>query len=229
MIIGIHQPNFMPWHGYYEKMKKSDLFVFLDNVKYSKNSFFNRNKFSTNSNEFCWITVPVPKKFTKKKLNEVVLTENAWIRKHIRFFEQSYSKTNEKKYLSSILDIYRNAQDKKEVNLAEFNMEIINVTKNHMGIECEIVKASELTIRPSLKKQDLVIGILDHLGGKKYISGTGASDYQDELEFKKSEIELEYLEPIIKREMLYNGSVMSATDYIFREGSCYMTSMITSV
>ena len=228
MIVGIHQPNFMPWHGYYEKIRKSDVFVFLDNVKYSKNSYFNRNKFSISSSDFCWITVPVPKKFTKTNLNKVVLTENSWLKKHIKFFEQRYTKSNEKKYLSSILEIYKNAQEKKEVNLAEFNMSIIKLGIDYMNIQCKMLKASDMLIDPSLKKQDLVIGILESLGAKKYISGTGAAEYQESAQFKSKKIVLEYLEPAIKQEMLYNGSVMSATDYIFREGPCYLTNMTTS-
>ena len=61
MIVAIHQPNYLPWLGYFYKIAKCDMFVLLDNVQYAKNSFINRNKIKTPQGEL-WLTVPVKSK-----------------------------------------------------------------------------------------------------------------------------------------------------------------------
>ena len=72
MKIAIHQPNFMPWLGYFKKIKDADIFVILDEVKGSKNSFLNRNVFSSNNckNTF-WLGIPVSKKAYKNKIKNI--------------------------------------------------------------------------------------------------------------------------------------------------------------
>jgi hypothetical protein len=69
MIVGIHQPNFIPWLGYFYKILKSDIFIILDDVQYTKNSFINRNKIKTPNNSQ-WLTLPVKKQFGQL-INEV--------------------------------------------------------------------------------------------------------------------------------------------------------------
>ena len=61
MRVGIHQPEHLPWLGFFHKMSMSDCFVLLDNVAYSKNDFQNRNRIRTSGTVagWCWLTVPV--------------------------------------------------------------------------------------------------------------------------------------------------------------------------
>ena len=227
MVVSIHQPNFLPWPGYYQKMSMSDVFVFLDSVKYSKNSFINRNRFTSGNNDSCWITVPVGKKFTSSIINQVELTDRTWIKKHVKFFEQRYSKTSERDYLDSLLEQYSRIGKEKSVNLADFNISLIMMTKEVMGIECEIVKASDLSIDRSLKKQDLIFEILTELNCSKYVSGTGAKSYQQESCFDERGIELEYTTGVNDSEFLYNDSFVSASDFILREGACKLLEKMT--
>ena len=58
MIVGIHQPQYLPWLGIIDRVLQSDIFVMLDNVPYSKNYFYNRNRIKT-ANGWNWLTVPV--------------------------------------------------------------------------------------------------------------------------------------------------------------------------
>ena len=58
MIISVHQPQYIPWLGYFDKIEKSDLFVFLDEVQYKTREFQNRNKICTKDG-WMWLTVPV--------------------------------------------------------------------------------------------------------------------------------------------------------------------------
>ena len=105
--IGIHQPNFMPWLGYFRKIHQSDVFIFLNTVKCSKNSYLNRNKFSTSKkfNDYFWLTCPLKKESYKKDILNVN-TNSSFIRKHINYFEMRHSKTKETQYLQEIIKTY---------------------------------------------------------------------------------------------------------------------------
>ena len=69
MIVAIHQPQYLPWLGYFDKMRRADMFCFLDNVQYKKNDWQNRNRLKTDQG-WQWLTVPVCNRFPQK-INEV--------------------------------------------------------------------------------------------------------------------------------------------------------------
>ena len=75
MIVSIHQPEHFPYLGFFQKMKESDLFIILDNVKFKKNNFQNRNRFLNSNGEEEWFTVPVEKKANSKLIKDVLSTE----------------------------------------------------------------------------------------------------------------------------------------------------------
>ena len=68
MIVGIHQPEYLPWLGFFDKISQSDIFVMLDNVQYEKNYFQNRNRIRIQSG-WAWLTVPV---MTKKRSSQLI-------------------------------------------------------------------------------------------------------------------------------------------------------------
>jgi len=221
MKVGIHQPNFMPWLGFFKKIYKSDTFVFLDDVKCSKNSYFNRNKFS-NSRKFkksFWLTCPISKKFYRQNLNDVQ-TSNIFLKKHVNFFKMRYSKTKEKIFLEEILEIYSKYTDCQEINMVEFNIEFINLICKHIEIERNILKASELKISKEYKKQDRVIEIIKRVDCDCYISGNGAKDYQNDLDFKKENIKLNYMKFMVPPEYQIEDENLSIVDLMLHEGIC---------
>ena len=57
MIVAVHQPQYLPWLGYFDKMAKADIFCYLDNVQYKKNEWQNRNRIKT-AQGWQWLTVP---------------------------------------------------------------------------------------------------------------------------------------------------------------------------
>ena len=80
--VGIHQANYIPWPGYFNKIKNSDVFVFLDHVDYVKNDFMNRNKIKT-PNGWCYLTIPIERIFYRNHFNTVLLPkDNTWAEKH---------------------------------------------------------------------------------------------------------------------------------------------------
>ena len=94
MIVSIHQPNYLPWLGFFDKIKQSDYFVIFDNVQFprGKNHFGHRNRIKTN-NSTIWLTVPLLGKSDLKDFNKIEINYNGWQEKHLSLIENFYKKT----------------------------------------------------------------------------------------------------------------------------------------
>jgi len=187
MVVAIHQPNFLPWMGYFYKMAKCDIFIFLDNVQFSKNSFQNRVKIKTPQGAQ-WLTVPVHFRFGQLTYEVQIDNQTNWREKHLKTFEMNYKRApffDEVYFL--LKDIYLKA---KWTSLVDFNIELIMKICGYLDIKPQIMKASSLGVDG--KATELLIGLIKKVGGKIYLSGTGGMKYQDEERFKEEGIELIY-------------------------------------
>ena len=91
MIVAVHQPQYLPWLGYFDKMAKADIFCYLDNVQYKKNEWQNRNRIKT-AQGWQWLTVPVSYRFPQK-INQVGINRTtAWGKKHLQAFDTNYGR-----------------------------------------------------------------------------------------------------------------------------------------
>ena len=215
LTIGIHQPNFLPWPGYFSKIVNSDIFVFLDDVKCSKNSFFNRNKFSSNASWF-WLGIPVSKSSYSLKINEVTV-DNKFIDKHLKYFKLSHKKnTREKEIIDALIDFYEIKNQENSINLSQFNIELIMLILSFLDCNTKIVKSSDLEINREHRKQDLLIEIIKSLGGKEYISGLGAKSYQEESKFLENDISICYNKFSPKGSHMIESECMSIVDCFLR-------------
>tara|TARA_Y100000034_G_C6906353_1_gene420746 strand:+ start:4888 stop:5574 length:687 start_codon:yes stop_codon:yes gene_type:complete len=226
MKVSIHQPNFMPWCGFFNKISESDVFVILDDVKCSKNSFFNRNKFSSGDNSF-WLTIPLSKASYSKNIVDVCASDTRWIDKHIRYFELEHGKTSENKIIETIIERYNDFKLSDIKNICDFNIFLIQDFIEFLNIGVKVIRSSNMNIDKDVKKSDRVIEIVKKAGGTSYISGEGAKSYQDEKDFFDNEIELRYTTFNAHDKMIVNGDIVSAIDYVLREGRCQMMKCLT--
>jgi hypothetical protein len=221
MKVAIHQPNYIPWLGYFYKIYKSDVFVFLDDVQFTKNSFQNRNRIKT-SQGFTWLTEPVLTKGRFGQLTNQVRFNNdiPWKKKHIKTLEQEYRSAKYfDEYFPKLQNVYFK-EESKEYTLVEFNIKLIKFICEELGLNrrCEI--SSELKVVG--KSTERLVNICRHLGGDAYLSGSGGNNYQDEAAFKDAEIELVYSDfccPIYHQlwgEFVPNLSIF---DYLFNCGN----------
>lgn len=189
MIVTIHQPEHFPYMGFFQKMESSDLFVVLDNVKFKKNNFQNRNKIRLRNGEEAWITVPVEKEANSKLINEVMTSQDPLWRKKI-------VKTIQENLKVDMSEIYGHDR------LLDINMSSIHWSMKKLGIEKPIVFSSSLAAQGS--KSELLANILREVGAKKYVSGPSGRDYLDMTYFEG--IEIEFFEPKVKNyySSLYN-------------------------
>ena len=191
MIIAISQPTFVPWLGYFDIIKKSDIFVFLDNVKFEKRSWQMRNKIKmsiNNKEEEEWIRIP-----TKSGSNAIikdVLIDNTqkWREEHLKKFSSYYGKDFEKN--NFLNEIY----EKKWEKLVDFNIEFIEKCCNYLGIKTKFRRASELNSQG--KKSELLLNICLEMKSCQYLSTIGAKEYldKDKEMFESKNIEIIYHE-----------------------------------
>ncbi len=189
-VLSIHQPNYLPWLGYFYKIYKSDVFVILDNVQYVKNSIANRNKIKNNKGEAIWLTVPVKiSKGHDQNYNEIKIDyEQKWQQKHINFLREYYRKALYfDDYFTEISEIIKLRFN----TLAELNTELIKYFCSKLLIETPIYISSAFN-QEFGKKNLQNINICKYFEATTYLSGEGAKKYNDEELFKSNNIKLKY-------------------------------------
>lgn len=217
VTIAIHQPNYLPWLGFFKKMMSCEIFVYLDDVQLGNKSISNRNKIC-DANGIIELVVPIISK-PARKLNEVRIdnTKN-WSKKHKKSISYSYSKSQ---YFSDFKDFFYQLYDEKFENLIDLNMKIIEYVTNQLDIKPKIVFSSSLDIKK--KGSDRVLEICKSLNADHYISGiTWAKDHLKIDDFKKLGITVEFQEFQHPTYYQSHGNFiprLSIIDLLFNEGN----------
>ncbi len=189
--VAMLQSNYIPWKGVFDLINKVDVFVFYDDVQYTKRDWRNRNKIRT-SNGDLWLTVPV---FTKGKREQIICDveinqDSNWQEKHYNTLRLNYSKAPYfEKYKYILEDFYIKHKWKK---LSEMNIymtkeicKILNITtefKNSVDLECFGDKNGEKVIK-----------ICNKLNCDYFINGPSSKEFMNEELFKNNNITLEYM------------------------------------
>lgn len=181
MIVAIHQPQYLPWLGYFDKMEKSDVFCFLDNVQYKKNEWQNRNRIKT-SQGWQWVTVPVGYRFSQK-INEVPINNKVhWARKHLQALITNYNKAP---YFNEYIDFFEKIYLKNWSFLSEINIALTQQIREFLGLqEKTVLMASDLVL--SEDPTGRLIDICQSVGGDTYLSGEAGSEYMNLDRFRES-------------------------------------------
>lgn len=178
MIISIHQPHYLPAYQYFDKIKKSNVFVFLDDVQFEKGGWQNRNKIKT-KNGVQWLTVPV-KHALAQNINTIEVNGIKWIKKHINTIEQCL-KCKDKIEWKAIKKIMK----KEHKFLSDLNCELVEfISKNILEFDTCFIKSSEFNIE-SNNPDERIIKIVNKLNGTKYVAGSGGKNYMDLDKYKK--------------------------------------------
>ena len=135
MIIAAHQPNYIPWLGFFHKMDFVDKFIILDNVQFTKGAFIQRNKIKTANGELM-LTIPVKTKMDTLIKDVLINNSLDWQKKHWLSIKYNYKKSPYWNYLSDELEEIYNGD---WIKLFDFNMEIIELIRNKLGINTKII------------------------------------------------------------------------------------------
>ena len=187
MKIGIHQPNYIPWVGYFHKILLSDVFVFLDNVEYTS-GVSNRNKIKTRDG-WMWLTVPTKRSNRSHSKVSEVLVDNSkkWQKIHWNSIKTYYGNAPRFKEFEPFFQSFFSKNWEK---LSDMNMFFITETSKMLGIEGKFLKASDMDLEGA--RTDLLINICKKLGANEYISGKGSKNYLEVDKFEKAGIKVVY-------------------------------------
>lgn len=193
MNVVILQPSYIPWRGYFDQIRKADLFIFYDDVQYDKHGWRNRNQIKTVQGKQ-WLTIPVHSQgVTKGVAIKDVRIDGArpWARHHLKALTFAYGKAP---YFQDYLPLLESFYSRRDVCLAEFTIETTMALSHALGItSTRFLRSSELAGIEGLKT-DRLIQILKRVGATHYISGPAARDYIDPDKFSRAGITLEYME-----------------------------------
>ncbi len=176
MICSAHQPHYLPWLGYCDKIARSDVFVLLDNVQYKRREFQNRSRVRTASG-WGWLTVPVLQHGKREQLfREVEIDPTSdWRRAHWATLKQHYGGAPHWGGLSVFLEKFYAAKWRTLFDLCDF---FLRDTLRRLDIRTRVVRESELGTGGL--KTDRIAQVCAAVGADTYLSGPGAKAYLDE-------------------------------------------------
>ena len=183
-IVAIHQPNFLPWCGYFSKILHSDIFIYLDDAQMPiGRSYISRTKCIISGAEK-WLTVPTNKS-AGHLISDVMISDQKWKRKHLGALQNNYTKA---RYFDEVFEFVKPILDKEHSHLVNLNIALISAILEYLGIEKEIHLSSDLDVQSS--SDDRLIELVEKVGGGAYLSGKGGQNYQHPEKFIDHNIEL---------------------------------------
>ena len=188
MIVSIHQPHFLPWMGYINKIMKSDAFILLNTVQYRPRYYQNRAKIRRNG-EAIWISVPVHSERETKIQDVTIAQDQNWQKSITSNIEHLYRK---KPFFNDYWAPIRNAITKEATTLDILNFNILKVLLEILNIDhVKLYVASDLPVTTTNPTQRLV-DLCTTLGATDYISGRGGRDYMEVDKFSSANINIIY-------------------------------------
>lgn len=183
-ILTAHQPLYLPWLGFFQKVSMSDKFCLWDDVQFDPNDYQHRNKFK-NPNGVTTMTVPIKTKGYRDKTIKDMSIENQhnWKRIHSNTLIVSYSKAP---FFESYSDFFKKTYDRNWDTIVDLNIHLLNYLFKELGMEIDIITASTQNFEG--QKTSRIIDMCNKLNADTYIFGAMGKDYADLDLFSKSGI-----------------------------------------
>ena len=187
MRAGIIQSNYIPWRGYFDFIDSVDLFVFHDDLQYTKGDWRNRNKIKTPQG-LRWLSVPVHYRNTSQLIceTEIDYSQN-WRASHINKFKNSYQKAP---FFEDALELLEEGLVHADPTISQLNIRLVRLVCDYLQITTPLVMSSDFGVTGAATER--VINLLESAGASVYLSGSSAEDYLDESLFCEHDISLEY-------------------------------------
>ncbi len=188
-LVAIHQPNFFPWLGYFDKLARSDAFLLMDNVQYPKTggTWLNRVKLPL-AGKAEWVTMPIRRDHHGVLLCREVRIDDRlpWRKKLEKTIQTIYGRAP---YFDEVFPVLSALLAQPTDLLASFNVEAIRTIASRLGLD-----TSKLVLGSTLgcvgAASELIISMVKAVGGTAYLCGGGSGGYLDETAFPLSGIEL---------------------------------------
>ena len=218
MVIGILQPGYLPWLGFFEQLHHSDVFVLYDDVQYDKNGWRNRNRIKT-ADGIRWLTVPVQASLSGQTLiHQVKIDHNSnWARKHLLSISQSYSKAP---FYRDYLPLFEEAYSRQWDHLIDLDLHFISKLAQALGLDTrKLVRSSTIAIEGDTSGR--LINICRKFGADIFYEGAAGRDYIDTEAFATAGVTVrfqDYHHPTYRQ--LHGGFTpyLSVIDLLFNHG-----------
>ena len=189
MKLGIMQPYFLPYIGYFQLINAVDKYVIYDNIEYTKKGWINRNRILMNGKDFL-ISLPLKKDSDYKMVCERELSSDFHPKKMLDQIRSSYRKAP---YFQEVNLLLTSIFDTNETNLFEFIFRSVKAINGYLGIQTEIVISSTINIDHRLKSEDKVLAICKALGADAYFNAIGGKELYSKERFRSSGIDLNFI------------------------------------
>lgn len=216
MKVGIIQSNFLPWRGYFDFIRETDLFIIHDDLQYTKGDWRNRNLIKT-PRGVEWITVPVHYHHTSQLIEETQVDYSTpWVHKMLNRIRESYRRAPcFEPYFSELANLLT----QPATFISDLNLRLINWVCHKLEINT-LIKTSR-DYNPQGTKTERLIGILQQAKATAYLSGPAAQVYLVPELFEQAGIQLEYKQyDYPEYDQLYPPfeSKVSVIDLLFMKG-----------
>lgn len=189
MIVSIHQPAYLPWLGYFDKIARADLFIWLDNVQFQKSSFQNRNKILTKDGPV-WLTVPMRTSgvLYETPLKDVEIDNSKnWRVKHLSSIKMNYGKAPR---FGDCFPALSRFYEREWLTLDRLCWDMLEYFNTLLGVKTPVRRASEMNADGA--KSDLILDLCKKAGATTYLSGALGRDYLDVESFSAAGIAVEF-------------------------------------
>jgi hypothetical protein len=182
-VVAIHQPNFLPWLGYFDKLARADVFILLDSVQFPKKggTWINRVQLLVNGAP-SWATVPVVRSYSgTRSIREMRIDENTpWRERLLKTIQSAYGRAPRyEEVVGPLAELIGNRTDR----LADYNVAAIRALAERLALgRTELVLASELEVDGAAT--DLLVELVRAVEGDSYLVGGGAEGYQEDERFE---------------------------------------------
>jgi WbqC-like protein family len=190
VIVAAHQPSYLPWLGYLDKIAKADLFVVMDDLQYEAQNYQNRNRIKLN-NGASWVTVPLLRGSQNDLIIDKLIDNSGnpkqhWQRKTWVTLKMCYGKAPHfARYAAELEDLFTRPWER----LVDLDLHVLELARTWLGITRPIVRSSTLGLTG--QKTERIIDMCQKVGAKVYLSGSGGSTgYLDEAAFERAGITL---------------------------------------
>ncbi|MFN8255585.1 MAG: WbqC family protein [Bacteroidales bacterium] len=192
MIVTIHQPEFMPYLGFFHKMFLADRMVLLDTVQFKKNNFQNRNRIQI-SGQPNWLSLPLEKAPLATLIKDIKINKTVFKpEKQLKTIAQNYGKHP---FFSDLFPMLEKLYNENLLFLSEFNSEFIVMMAAKLGIKTETVLSSALGLNGKTKGgTEVTLEIAEFLNAKIYLSGSGGKTYLRTGDFEEKGIKVYFQE-----------------------------------
>lgn len=191
MKLGIMQPYFIPYIGYWQLMNAVDKYIVYDDVNFIKGGWINRNRILVNG-EPKYFNIPMLGASPHKLINEVEVNHNEKLKnKNMRVIEGAYQKAP---YYNEVKDLLEKIMNGEQKSISDFILNSFKIINEYLEIDIELILSSTLNKDCSLKGQDKVLSICELLGATEYYNAIGGQELYSFEEFKKHGIDLKFLE-----------------------------------